>query len=1114
MVAGVSGTLLSSGLLDAMLDTRDASLTTAATRAPALVAWWRRVQARLGPASSARAIADLGALPLVERLGYDVLRFEPLTDGFIGTLGHAGHAVAVVRTTLWDAPPGPAWRAAVRAGRHVGAEWALVYTGTRLRLLHAARAWSRRSLDIDLARALGDARGATALPWLCEAAALASGPSPSRLTTLVAQADAYGINVCASLGAGVLQALDELVGAFAEAGVHRQRPDGALLDEALVVVYRVLFLLFAEARAMVPTWHPIYRDAYTIDVLRRRALDDESAPGLWEALQAIAKLAHAGCQAGDLVVTAFNGRLFSPRHAPAATRLAIPNRVAGRTILSLATTVEPGGARAPVCFADLDVEQLGVVYERVLDYKPERGSSRVELRRTSLARKSTGSFYTPRAMTEFLVRRTLHPLVDGRSADQILALRVLDPAMGSGAFLVAATRYLTSAVEHAERRDGEWPASTAAATDRRATIARLIAQRCIYGVDVNPMAVQLARLSLWLTTLARDRPLTFLDHHLASGDSLIGAWLRDVVSRPPGRAQSTWRASATLPLFATDPVEALATAVLPARWRLEEEPGDTAAAVHAKERALDALRTGGSVLAQWKTAADLWCAAWSWAREPLADGLYRDIVAGLTGGSAALSERQTRELRDRAAAEADRRRFFHWEIEFPEVFLGAHGRRGVDAGFDAVIGNPPWDVLRADTGDDEARATVRNATVRDHTFLRASGIYRWQQRGHSNRYQLFLERSMHLLRAGGRLGMILPSGLLTDQGSGTLRRALLDETEVDRIIGFDNRKAVFPIHRDVRFLLLTATKGVTTRQVNGSFGWETALDLEALPDHVRDDPASARTIALSRSLIECWDPQAQTIPWVTHPMDVALLAQARAVAAPLGSADGWGVRFGRELNATDDKAHFVEKRATAPRSTAWLPIVEGKHIEPFAVRLATVRQQISRRKASTLIDPSTSFDRARLAYRDVASATNRQTVIAAILPPGSLSTHTLFCLKTPLALEEQHVLLALFNSLTVNYLVRLQVTTHVTVATMSRMPVPRPAAGSAQARELIALARRLQVRGDDTDACVQLNSIVANLYGLDGAHYEHLVQTFPLWDEALRRRCIQHYKEGSRGGGE
>ncbi len=230
----------------------------------------------------------------------------------------------------------------------------------------------------------------------------------------------------------------------------------------------------------------------------------------------------------------------------------------------------------------------------MLDYEPafaESGSERILLRRGGDKRKSTGSFYTPQTLTDYAVRRTLHPLVEGATADRILQLRVLDPAMGSAAFLVAACRYLARAYERALIRDGTVAESDIDDADR-AGFRRLVAQRCLFGVDVNPTAVQLARLSLWLATLSANKPLTFLDHHLVCGNSLIGASPVDIARQPPGASSRRQPNRAEMPLFSNADLEpSLARAVVERRW-LAETPDDTAAVVRDKERRLELLALG------------------------------------------------------------------------------------------------------------------------------------------------------------------------------------------------------------------------------------------------------------------------------------------------------------------------------------------------------------------------------------------------------------------------------------------------------------------------------------------------------------------------------------------
>ena len=144
------------------------------------------------------------------------------------------------------------------------------------------------------------------------------------------------------------------------------------------------------------------------------------------------------------------------------------------------------------------------------------------------------------------------------------------------------------------------------------------------------------------------------------------------------------------------------------------------------------------------------------------------------------------------------------------MFFAADGQREVNAGFDAVIGNPPWDMLRADIGSGSERVRSKTSTSAALRFSRASRCYRHHPTGHANSYQLFLDRALHLTRAGGRVGLILPSGIATDHGSAPLRRHLFDHTGIDTWIGFDNRYRIFPIHRSMRFVVLATTNGSVT----------------------------------------------------------------------------------------------------------------------------------------------------------------------------------------------------------------------------------------------------------------------------------------------------------------
>ena len=481
------------------------------------------------------------------------------------------------------------------------------------------------------------------------------------------------------------------------------------------------------------------------------------------------------------------------------------------------------------------------------------------------------------------MRRTLHPLVDTASPSQILKLRVLDPSMGSAAFLVAACHFLARAYEQALVREGEChPEEVDEAA--RAGFRRQIAQRCLYGVDLNPTAVQLARLSLWLATLAADKPLTFLDHHLIVGDSLLGASLVDIARRPPPGPSGSHAPSREMPLFAASDLEpSLAAIVAERRW-MADTPDDKLDVVREKERRLEQIGKGH----RWKALADLWCACWMWPDRASAPdaAIFASLSDAIVRGRCELPATVADRLLSTARAIAASRRFFHWMLEFPEVYFRSDGEPEANPGFDAVIGNPPWDMLRADSPADHARDLARKDNALLKRFIRDAGIYRLQGGGHVNRYQLFVERAMALVKSGGRLGLVLPWGIATDHTSAPLRRRLLEQHNVDTLIGFDNRQAIFPIHRSVRFVLCSATAGSKTSQINCRFGIEDPRALDSLPDGGAS--AALYPITMTSALIARVGGENLTIPDLRTAIDLKIVERIANEFPRLSDAEGWG----------------------------------------------------------------------------------------------------------------------------------------------------------------------------------------------------------------------------------
>jgi hypothetical protein len=1040
-----------------------------------------------------RALFDGGGDPFVHALGFATLSQPVATNGALSAIAGAPPAGVALVVAPWGERLDRFWRPAVTFARENGVDWALLFNGTHARLVDASRVFMRRYLQFDLDDALEDSATFAAM-WavLCASAVSpATARGSSAMRRAVEQSERHALEVCGSLRDGVLTAAEEVLAAMG--GRRPPLTPAATLDQALTVVYRILFLLFAEARALVPVWHPVYRQSYSLEALRVAAESGATPAGIWDALRAVTRLAHAGCHAGTLRVTPFNGRLFAPATAPLTERRHLDDRAAAKALLALSTRpARDRAGREPIGYGDLGVEQLGAVYETLLDYTPVRSTpdSPIELRPGSGVRKSTGTFYTPQPLAAFLVRRTLAPLVSNRGPEEILNLRIVDPAMGSGAFLVAAAAYLAHEYENALVTAGGYHPSDFGPFER-ASILRTIAERCLFGVDVNPMAVQLARLSLWLATLAADRPLSFLDHHLQAGDSLVGAWVSALTGAPRRRRQ---RAGST-PLFRDLEIAGSMRDVVPVRFDLATAPSDTVEQVRAKERALASLNRLDSPLSLWKRIADVWCAGWFGQEGEVPAAAFRALADVILTGRGDLPPRLAARHLDAARTIAAERRFFHWELEFPEVFFDANGRRLPDAGFDAVLGNPPWDMVRADSGSRSERTRAQRDISAYLRFTRESGFYEAQSDGHANRYQLFVERAVTLLKPGGRLGLIVPSGLVMDHGSIRLRQWLFRNSAVDAVVGFDNRDAVFPIHRSIRFLLFTGTAGAPTHAINCRLGERNVAALETGDDTTGPDWFPVR---VSRPLLQRISGDSLALPDLRSPLDLAILEKACALFQPLGSANGWQVRFGRELNAADDRPLFK-------KSGGGVPVIEGKAIAPFRVLHDAIRWSVTAAAArSRLAD---RYDRPRLAYRDVASVTNRTTLIAAVLPAPCVTTHTLFCLRTRVPLLSQYFLCGLFNSLVVNYLVRLRVTTHVTTSIVEGLPAPvRDEAPLAFVR-IAGWARRLaRCRLDESSReWAQLNATVARLYQLTEGEFRHVLATFPLIEQRARERALRAY---------
>lgn len=483
-------------------------------------------------------------------------------------------------------------------------------------------------------------------------------------------------------------------------------------DNALVVLYRLLFCLHAEDRGLLPVDNVHYR-AYSLAAQRRELGRDLAAGRVFSSrsddkfndLRALFRIVDRGDPA--LGVNEYNGGLFSAAAHPWLRGRTVADDLMTRALDLL---YRVGGEQ--VDYRDLSVRHLGTIFEQLLAFELAEGPDGLLCLRAAGGRKRTGAFFTPEHIVDDIVERTLAPLFDERSRQAakagkralgvLLDLHVLDPAMGSGHFLVGAAAYLARRIANDPSYDGELTL---------AELQGLVVERCLYGVDVNPMAVEVARLALWLSTVRDDRPLRFLGN-LRAGNSLVAAEVRALLDGGTDlfASELAMRSRGML-----DQVSELA--------RLHALTGDEA---HEKERIaneLDVLRA--PLLIECDTVVD--------------------PPVGPSAG-----------------------RPFHWELEFPGRFLDEQGSLLDDAGFDAVVGNPPY-VRIQDLGRDVAA----------HCKARYATAY-----GSFDAYVPFIERGLTLLRTHGRLGFIVPNTFLKLDYGRRLRARLAHDRAVESIIDF------------------------------------------------------------------------------------------------------------------------------------------------------------------------------------------------------------------------------------------------------------------------------------------------------------------------------------------
>lgn len=1240
----------------------------------------RDVSTNSGPVAIANRILE----PLAERLGYkpklaksdDVTTREGEEPGGLLMTADGGAALRCW-TTDYDAdldaltkrgyayrfsPVRVAQRVLLAKGERVG----LVTNGVELRLLLCDPARPDSQIEIKL----NEWRQSRDMPdGYLLLLALGSPKGIAAIQGIVDQARLQQSRVTKELRVQARLAVEEFVqcvldhpdnaaslAGFADKSILAKN----LWHEGLVLVYRLLFVLKCESTsdpsrafrfAGADLWRKTYSPSLALARTVRRVLDhgDQSGRYLEDGLRVLFCVFADGLNHPGMNIRPLGGALFGAASTPLLSDLHWGELAVAKLLDRLLWTTPRRGTagRTRVHYGPLDVEDLGRVYEALLELEPgiadelmcrlrrsklevvvpaaqgdkyrttpvppvegaEKGEAgdgspnetaddgngdeeaeaeeeeespargkktkvtwEGEIRpgqfylRVGLGRKSSGSFYTPHSFVRFLVQETLGPQCDQRSPrdnpnpGEILKLKVLDPACGSGHFLVEACRFLAGRLyeaarlcdelaSHAEadaenekdakkkadllaraeeyrKRNKDLPdpedellaylpsrsavggltiASSYSSGRAEAICRRLVAVHCLYGVDLNPLAVELAKLSLWIESHAEGLPLTFLDHRIVVGNSLTGPFWDKLIWSPGSQEPVPKLFYEGLRKNMTN---RLADVLFSVR-ELERSVGVDAADIAHKDelkRELDVKLTPFRILA----------AAWSGGvmlgldtpdGAPRCDDVaYADLLkhVGATGelpdridnpnlramiakGLGLPADAQAPATRDEIAAALASglcRPALPFDMTFPEVFFPS-GQPDGRAGFDAVLGNPPWDqLLPADrhffasyrfdvleAANRKQRLTIQNELLAVEAIKEAYGNYiddfRGNERvldvlynsqvaiingdrtiGKQDAFRLFMERKVYLLSELGRVGVVVPSAFHANEGATGIRRLYLENMALQCCFSFENKRKLFEIHSSFKFALVVAQKGTPT----GEFPCAFYLHDDEWLFGDRDE---RRPLSYNMDFVRRTGGEYLSLIELQSDDDLRVAEACFSSGTPFDEVcRGNGCLLGRELNSSDDSWRFVStgqalgddsdprspEVASELRSRGYLVLHEGKSFHQFTDQWEDRNRFLvpfgQLRDKPALFVNSAFF---RLSYRKIAASTNERTGIFAILPPGIIGVDSAPNEQSPdrRPLFRPLVIAAVGNAFTFDFCLRLYVSSAaVNYFYLARTPMP------------------------------------------------------------------------------